>query len=71
VVSGVLRYHGNFAPKWEICQRGRYPHTKESVLGGFVVNEAYTIHGGYTVDVLSRAGVAGNKGWSVGGRLST
>src|SRR5437868_3848938 len=55
-----------FPPMWEYRPRGTYLYTKESVLGLSLANGVYRIHGEHVLDVLSSAGVAGCKGWSVG-----
>ena len=55
-----------FPPMWEYRPRGTYLYTKESVLGLSLANGVYRIHGEHVLDVLSSAGVAGGRGWSVG-----
>ena len=55
-----------FPPMWEYCLRWTYLYTKESVLGLSLANGVYSMHGEHVLDVLSSAGVAGGKGWSVG-----
>ena len=55
-----------FPPMWESRLRGTYLHTQGSVLEGFLANKMHRMHEEHVLDVLSSAGVAGGKGWSVG-----
>ena len=57
---------GIFPRMWESCWRGTYLHTKGSVLEGFLPDKVHRMHEEHVLDVLSSAGVAGGKGWSVG-----
>ena len=56
----------------KVLQCGRNPqdekdlHPTESELGLSLANRVYRIHGEHVLDVLSSAGVAGGRGWSVG-----
>ena len=55
-----------YLPKGENLQDWTQPRSKESVLGCFLCNEGYGIHGEDTLEVLLSGGVTGSKGWSMG-----
>ena len=52
-----------FPPMWESHLRGRYLHTKGSVLEGFLANKIYRMHEEHVLDILSSDGVAGDRRW--------
>lgn len=60
-----VEMRGELSPKVGNGHRGIYSRTKESVLGGFLLNEGYKIHYECTLEVLSSGGVTESKGWSM------
>jgi hypothetical protein len=63
LVAGVLRYipHGGLNPPG-----GKDLHPPSPIPKGFMANGGYTIQGEDVLEVLSKAGGAGSKGWPLG-----
>jgi len=62
----LVGWNGNVPQRGRNPQDGKDLHPIESDLGLSLANGVCRIHGEHVVDVISSAGVAGGKGWSMG-----